>query len=68
MRWIVCDPFRKGRARRQAYSWAAGRLGVTQPRLNDLLRGKADKFSLDALIGLSARAGLAVKLDIRKVA
>jgi predicted XRE-type DNA-binding protein len=43
---------------------AAGRLGVTQPRLNDLLRGKADKFSLDALVDLSARAGLAVRLDV----
>jgi predicted XRE-type DNA-binding protein len=27
----------------------AERLGLTQPRLNDLLRGKIDKFSLDAL-------------------
>lgn len=27
----------------------AAKLGVTQPRLNDLLRGKIDKFSLDAL-------------------
>ena len=47
---------------------AADRLGVTQPRLNDLLRGKADKFSLDALVDLSARAGLAVKLDVGKAA
>lgn len=47
---------------------AAERLGVTQPRLNDLLRGKADKFSLDALVDLSARAGLAVTLDIEKAA
>ena len=27
---------------------AAGRLGVTQPRLNDLLRGRIGKFSFDA--------------------
>ena len=47
---------------------AADCLGVTQPRLNDLLRGKADKFSLDALVDLSARAGLAVKLDVGKAA
>ena len=26
---------------------SADRLGLTQPRLNDLLRGKIDKFSLD---------------------
>jgi predicted XRE-type DNA-binding protein len=37
---------------------AAERLGTTQPRLNDLLRGKIAKFSLDALVELSARAGL----------
>jgi predicted XRE-type DNA-binding protein len=30
---------------------SAERLGLTQPRLNDLLRGKIDKFSLDALFG-----------------
>lgn len=29
---------------------AAKRLGVTQPRMNDLLRGRIDKFSLDALM------------------
>ena len=47
---------------------AAERLGVTQPRLNDLLRGKVDKFSLDALVELSARAGLAVTVGIAKAA
>jgi helix-turn-helix protein len=30
-------------------------LGLTQPRLNDLLRGKIDKFSLDALFDLTGR-------------
>jgi len=47
---------------------AAKRLAVTQPRLNDLLRGKIDKFSLDALIDLSSRAGLSVKLEIARAA
>ena len=49
-------------------SKAAERLGVTQPRLNDLLRGKIAKFSLDALVDLSARAGLAVTLGVEKAA
>jgi len=31
---------------------AARRLGVTQPRLNDVLRGRISNFSLDALISL----------------
>ncbi len=46
---------------------AASRLGVTQPRLNDLLRGRIDKFSLDALVNLTAQAGLSVHLDIREL-
>ena len=47
---------------------AARRLGVTQPRLNDLLRGRLGKFSLDALVALAARAGLAVHLEIQSAA
>ena len=43
---------------------AAQRLGVTQPRLNDLLRSKIDKFSLDMLIVLAGHAGIAVRLEI----
>jgi predicted XRE-type DNA-binding protein len=45
-------------------SRAAARLGVSQPRLNDLLRGRVSKFSLDALVKLTTRAGLVVRLDI----
>ncbi len=47
---------------------AARRLGITQPRLNDLLNGKINKFSLDALLTLATRAGLKVKLDVRSAA
>jgi predicted XRE-type DNA-binding protein len=47
---------------------AARRLGITQPRLNDLLHGKINKFSLDTLLTLAARAGLTVKIEIRSAA
>jgi predicted XRE-type DNA-binding protein len=47
---------------------AASRLGVTQPRLNDLLQGKINKFSLDTLLTLAGRAGLKVKINIGKAA
>jgi predicted XRE-type DNA-binding protein len=47
---------------------AARRLGITQPRLNDLLRGKIANFSLDTLINLAAKAGLAVRVHISKAA
>jgi predicted XRE-type DNA-binding protein len=47
---------------------AAKRLGITQPRLNDLLRGRIDKFSLEALMDLASRAGLSVHVKIRRAA
>jgi predicted XRE-type DNA-binding protein len=47
---------------------AADRLGLTQPRLNDLLRGKIGKFSLDALFDLAGRVGLKVSIALRKAA
>jgi predicted XRE-type DNA-binding protein len=47
---------------------AARRLGITQPRLNDLLRGRIANFSLDTLINLAGQAGLTVRLDIARAA
>jgi predicted XRE-type DNA-binding protein len=47
---------------------AAKALGVTQPRLNALLKGKIGLFSLDALVNIAARAGLSVRVVIRKAA
>jgi predicted XRE-type DNA-binding protein len=43
---------------------AAEELGVTQSRVSDLVRGKHDKFSLDMLVALAARAGRTVRLRI----
>ena len=43
---------------------AAKRLGVTQSRISDLVRGKAAKFSLDMLITLASRAGKRVELAV----
>ncbi len=47
---------------------AARALGITQPRLNDLLRGKIDKFSLDALVNMLAHAGMRVEVTVKKAA
>jgi predicted XRE-type DNA-binding protein len=47
---------------------AAVRLGVTRPRLNDLLRGKLGKFSLDALVNLATAAGLRLEIRIDEAA
>lgn len=43
---------------------AAQRLHITQPRLNDLLKGKIDKFSLDALVNMLASANLKIEIHI----
>jgi predicted XRE-type DNA-binding protein len=43
---------------------AAEELGVTQSRVSDLVRGKYEKFSLDMLVTLAARAGRTVKLRL----
>jgi predicted XRE-type DNA-binding protein len=47
---------------------AAKRLKITQPRLNDLLRGKINKFSLDALVEIAGSAGLKISMKITKQA
>ena len=36
---------------------AAERCGMTQPRINDLLRGRISRFSLDALVNIAAALG-----------
>ena len=47
-------------------SEAAKVLGITQLRINDLLKGRIEKFSLDALVNMVASAGMEVKMTIRK--
>ena len=44
---------------------AAKILGVTQPRVSDLLRGRIDLFSTDALIDMLARLGARVRLTVK---
>ncbi len=47
---------------------AAKLLGLTTPRFNALLRGKITLFSLDALVNIATRAGLSVRLSVKKAA
>ena len=47
-------------------SEAAKVLGITQPRINDLLKGRIEKFSLDALVNMVARAGMEIKMTVKK--
>jgi predicted XRE-type DNA-binding protein len=41
---------------------AAKYCGVTQPRINDLLRGRVSRFSLDALVNIAAALGCRVRV------
>lgn len=43
---------------------AARRLGVTQPRVSDLLRGKINLFALDTLVNMATTAGLHVEMRV----
>ncbi len=43
---------------------AAKRLGINQPRLNDLVRHRFNNFSLEALFDLATRAGIRIELKI----
>jgi predicted XRE-type DNA-binding protein len=43
---------------------AARQCGVTQPRINDLLRGRIARFSLDALVNLATALGQRVRIEI----
>ena len=43
---------------------AARKLGIAQSRVSDLMRGKWDKFSLEMLITLEARAGRQVTVEL----
>jgi predicted XRE-type DNA-binding protein len=43
---------------------AAHRCGVTQPRINDLLRGRVSRHSLDALVNIAAALGQRVHIKL----
>ena len=49
-------------------SQAAKLFGVTQPRVSDLVRGKIDLFSLDALVNMASTAGLHIEMRVLKAA
>ncbi|MEN9680255.1 MAG: hypothetical protein RLZZ627_148 [Pseudomonadota bacterium] len=47
---------------------AAKLLGVTQPRVSDLMRGKINLFSLDALVNMATAAGMHVEIKVLEAA
>ena len=43
---------------------AAKRCGVTQPRINDLMRGRIARFSIDALVNIASALGRKVRVSL----
>lgn len=52
------------KARKMTQMQAAQLLGVSQGRVSDLARGKAEKFSLDMLVQFAARLGKPAKIEL----
>jgi predicted XRE-type DNA-binding protein len=51
-------------ARGLTQAQAAELLGVTQPRVSDLVRGKIDRFSIDTLVAMLGQAGVRVQFIV----
>jgi predicted XRE-type DNA-binding protein len=45
---------------------AAKVLGISQPRVSDLVRGRIESFSIDALVEMLARLGVTVTLRTKR--
>jgi len=62
------DLMHKIEAHLKKHDWtqaeAARRCSVTQPRINDLLRGRLSRFSLDALVNIATALGCRVRVDL----
>jgi len=43
---------------------AAAHCGVTQPRINDMLRGRISRFSVDALVNIASALGRRVTVNL----
>jgi predicted XRE-type DNA-binding protein len=56
------------RRRRLTQARVAALLGITQPRVSDLMRGRLDRFSLDTLVNLAEQAGLRARITLKRAA
>ncbi|RQR54512.1 XRE family transcriptional regulator [Burkholderia sp. Bp9126] len=51
-----------------SHAQAARLLGITQPRVSDLMRGTIDLFGLDTLVNMATAAGPHVEMRVRESA
>lgn len=69
MRTDLMIELEKTIARRGLTQAAAGKLlGVSQARVSDLIRRKAERFSLDMLVTFAARLGRPTRLSLGRAA
>lgn len=61
--FIIQDKIEQGK---WSQSEVAKMLGISQPRVSDLVRGKISKFSLDMLLGFLDRMGEEVRIEVGK--
>ena len=52
--------------RKLTQAQSAHMLGVSQPRVSDLTRGKIDRFSIDTLVEMLERAGMRVSFVTKR--
>ncbi|MHB0888771.1 helix-turn-helix domain-containing protein [Acidithiobacillus sp.] len=65
LRSLLMMALRKHMARTGMSQAQAARLfGVTQPRVSDLVRGKINLFTLDALVNMATAAGLHIEMRV----
>ncbi len=47
---------------------AASLMGVSRPRISDVVRGKIDKFTIDALVDMLTKAGCHIDIHVKEAA
>ena len=62
---LAIEIMERMRERKLTQAKAAALIGVTQPRISDLMRGRLDLFSLDALVDMADRVGLRTRMVVR---
>ena len=63
---LMIEVARSIEARKLTQRAAAKLLGVTQPRVSDLVRGQIDLFSIDGLVNILARLGVGIRLVVTR--
>lgn len=63
---VMLDISRRIEKLRMSQRKIAAHIGISQPRLNDLLKNKITKFSLDSLVKVLAKLGGSITVEVRQ--